>query len=394
MASRFLRSLSAVFPALLLATGFLPTPILARPDVEVSKTVDNPLPAPGQPVEFTVLARNVGDGIASSVTVVDLLPSEMRIPTGMAAWVSSGHFDASTNTWALSSLEPGRTHTLVLPAVVVASNPPACLANVAQSNSPDDTNSSNNRGVAAVRQSGVERCVDVAVSFGVVETPFCGARKRSLKFIVTVRNLGPDEARNVYVDLSQAPAIAPDLHFVDQNCRGTRCTLAVLARGEAVTLNVASGDFTNDVSQTLTFQLSASASDVDYATANNQATASLQLPPFRTCEDVVYSGGGGCFIATAAYGSPLEPHVQALRQFRDRYLARTAPGRAFIQFYYRHSPSLAAVVAAHPTLRFAARTVLTPLVLTVTYPWRVLALTLFSIAALLAWRRLAPRAGA
>jgi hypothetical protein len=80
-----------------------------------------------------------------------------------------------------------------------------------------------------------------------------------------------------------------------------------------------------------------------------------------------------CFIATAAYGSPLEPHVLALREFRDSYLQRTALGRAFIGFYYRHSPPLANVIAEHAWLRFLVRMVLTPLVLAIAFPFRALA---------------------
>ncbi len=74
------------------------------------------------------------------------------------------------------------------------------------------------------------------------------------------------------------------------------------------------------------------------------------------------SGGGGCFIATAAYGSSLDPHVEALRIFRDRYLLTSRAGRAFVAFYYRQAPPLAAFIARHETLRLLARWALTPLV--------------------------------
>lgn len=67
-----------------------------------------------------------------------------------------------------------------------------------------------------------------------------------------------------------------------------------------------------------------------------------------------------CFIATAAYGSPLAPEVQTLRRFRDEFLMGNAPGRLFVALYYRLSPPVAATVAASPVLKALARGALAP----------------------------------
>ncbi len=85
--------------------------------------------------------------------------------------------------------------------------------------------------------------------------------------------------------------------------------------------------------------------------------------------DPVGSGGSGRFIATAAYGSYLDPHVQVLRDFRDRRLLTNALGRRFVAFYYRYSPPIAAVIADDPILALLTRIVLTPIVCVVAYPF-------------------------
>jgi hypothetical protein len=74
------------------------------------------------------------------------------------------------------------------------------------------------------------------------------------------------------------------------------------------------------------------------------------------------SGGGGCFIATAAFGTPWEKHVRILRLFRDRFLLTNAAGRAFVKFYYKVSPPVADRISQNEGLRFITRCSLMPLV--------------------------------
>jgi hypothetical protein len=88
--------------------------------------------------------------------------------------------------------------------------------------------------------------------------------------------------------------------------------------------------------------------------------------------------GGGCFIATAAFDSPMASQVMILRQFRDKILLPNKIGRAAVVFYYKHSPPLADYIVAHDNLRKLVRWSLLPIVglcwLTLTFGlWTVLA---------------------
>jgi len=51
-----------------------------------------------------------------------------------------------------------------------------------------------------------------------------------------------------------------------------------------------------------------------------------------------------CFVASAAYGSPLEPEVELLRRFRDDVLRKTRTGAEFFEDFYRHYDQVGSVV--------------------------------------------------
>ena len=69
-----------------------------------------------------------------------------------------------------------------------------------------------------------------------------------------------------------------------------------------------------------------------------------------------------CFIATAAYGTPMAEEIQILRGFRDGYLLTNFPGRAFVDLYYNVSPPIAQFIDEQPSLKPMVRTALVPAV--------------------------------
>ena len=86
--------------------------------------------------------------------------------------------------------------------------------------------------------------------------------------------------------------------------------------------------------------------------------------------------GGGCFIATAAYGSGMAGEVVTLRRFRDEHLMKSEAGRAFVQWYYRNSPVVAEYIRERDWLRAVVRGALWPVVAAVKHPAPALILVL------------------
>jgi len=78
--------------------------------------------------------------------------------------------------------------------------------------------------------------------------------------------------------------------------------------------------------------------------------------------------GGGCLIATAAYGTELAPQVQFLREIRDNTVMSTSSGVAFMtgfnQLYYSFSPTIADMERENPMFQEVVRAFITPMIST------------------------------
>ncbi|MBA7607965.1 hypothetical protein ES703_15135 [subsurface metagenome] len=78
-------------------------------------------------------------------------------------------------------------------------------------------------------------------------------------------------------------------------------------------------------------------------------------------DDILLEEKAGCFIATAAYGTPLAEEIDVLRQFRDQYLLTNPAGQLLVSLYYKSSPPLANLISKHEGLRAVIRMALEPI---------------------------------
>ena len=75
--------------------------------------------------------------------------------------------------------------------------------------------------------------------------------------------------------------------------------------------------------------------------------------------------GGGCLIATAAFGSELAPQIQFLREIRDNTVLQTESGSAFMtgfnQLYYSFSPTIADYERENAAFKETVKIAITPM---------------------------------
>jgi len=75
--------------------------------------------------------------------------------------------------------------------------------------------------------------------------------------------------------------------------------------------------------------------------------------------------GGGCLIATAAFGSEMSPQIQQLREIRDNVVMQTSSGKSFMtgfnQIYYSFSPYVADYERENLVFKEAVKVTLTPM---------------------------------
>lgn len=201
-----------------------------------------------------------------------------------------------------------------------------------------------------------------------------------MTYEISVINHGPNSANNVQLtDWLPPNALFRHVSISQGGCSKSeidppiiRCIIGEIKNGEQVNVSISMEPQQAEINLRNIARAKADERDPNFS--NNTAGTDQTITIDR------------CFIATAAYGSFLHPHVSSLRDFRDEYLLSNAAGRMFVDFYYQYSPPLAKHIATNENLAFLTRIVLAPLVYAVLYPlWFCLGLLL--LLSLYSYRR-------
>ncbi len=371
------------------ARGVFPLTVITQADLAVTLTGSPAQVDEGADLSFIARVGNGGPSPASNIilTINPDANTTLKSINTQPGWSCSGTISI---VCTLDSLAAGAELTVTVfttPNTGSAGTTLNTTASVTGDDTDPDTGNNDASVTTSVNSNPVESA-DLVVSMNDNPDPVTIGNR--LRYTVTVNNNGPDPATDVIVTDSLPSSVT----YLGGSAG---CTLSasgdsvVCELGTIITGTSASVDIDvqpNALGTIINTVVATSGNDPD--TSNN--TASIETTVENKSGGVndktsgLSKGSGPCFIATAAYGSYLDPHVMALRRFRDHYLLTNTPGRALVAFYYRHSPPIADTIRRNETLRTLTRWALTPVVYAVEYPLGGAAV-LFLIAGLSFQRR-------
>ncbi|MGE0526973.1 MAG: CFI-box-CTERM domain-containing protein [Bdellovibrionales bacterium] len=174
-----------------------------------------------------------------------------------------------------------------------------------------------------------------------------GSKAKFARFFISDQNLTQAHAES---------GLAPeDLEIVDGGDELTNNIISGLENGTTYTLRVGLVDEANNVVQY--FPAAGAYPDCE-STPVNDANC-----PFAVTPDEVQgllTDDMNCFVATATYGSALEPKINVFREFRNQILIPSRWGRACVKAYYHYGPYAARFIRDRPVIRLLVQALLWP----------------------------------
>ncbi|WP_162799281.1 sortase [Nocardioides sp. 616] len=243
-------------------------------DIAVTKTIDEPDPAVGDTVTFTVTATNNGPAAATDVLITDRLPAgRLTLLTASTSGAQPSVYTTGTGAWSIPALAVGNAVTLTITARVDTNG---TVSNTASLTRLDqlDTNAANNSATVTLNPASL----DLAVTKEVIGSAEVAAGE-PVTFRVTVTNLGPRPGTGITV-IEDLP---PGLTFRPGDSGGDGTfdpATSIWTIGSLGVDESAAFDFTLDTSSPGTFTNAvsiASVSPTDINSANDSASASVAV---------------------------------------------------------------------------------------------------------------------
>jgi uncharacterized repeat protein (TIGR01451 family) len=278
------------------------TNVTPQADLAVVKTVNNPTPIVGGPVQFTITVTNNGPNGAVGAQVADVLPAGYSF---VSAAPSQGSYNSGTGVWTIGSVANGASVNMTVNATVNASGGTTNTATIgATTTDPVPGNNTSSVGTTPVAQA------DLAITKNVNNsTPNVGS---TVAFTITVTNLGPSAAANVQVNdaLPAGYAFVSAVPSIGSYNSGTGIWsgIGTLASGGSASITVTatvapSGPYLNTATTSTTTTEPNLANNSASASVSPVAVASLAVT--KTDNSATYTPGGtGTYVIVVTNGGP------------------------------------------------------------------------------------------